>query len=330
MSEITWTQQAGYVHSNQVSKKLRESLRSKAKMRQFATLADSSDGVEKKAGDTFYWNVYGTPPRKNYRLSENTRIQSETLTKTQNSLTVLEMGGAIENTQKAQLLSSEDWDGIINSGLSFMSAAQFDAEAFLQFKQTALRATPTAGTSTTSVTVVTDGTPTITNNVAMGLGHVKAITDYMKESNIPPHRDCDGYYCATDVATVRPIKDALESIHQYTETGLGFIKFGEVGRYDDVCFVEQTMIPKGGAADSATFDAYTDTADTWNNAKSSWAMFFGDDPVTEAALVPEEVRAKLPEDYGRDKGSAWYALTGFGITHPDAANSRIVMWDSAA
>jgi hypothetical protein len=39
---------------------------------------------------------------------------------------------------------------------------------------------------------------------------------------------------------------------------------------------------------------------------------------------------KLPEDYGRDRGAAWYALCGFGITHPDATNSRIVMFDSAA
>ena len=111
---------------------------------------------------------------------------------------------------------------------------------------------------------------------------------------------------------------------------MGYIKFGEVGRYEDTTFVEQSMIPKGGAADSTTFDPYTDTADAWNNGKASWAMFFGDDPVTEASVVPEEIRAKLPEDYGRDRGAAWYALCGFGITHPDAANSRIVMFDSAA
>jgi hypothetical protein len=90
------------------------------------------------------------------------------------------------------------------------------------------------------------------------------------------------------------------------------------------------MIPDGGALDSTTYDAYTNTADAWNNAVSSWAMFFGDDPVTEAPVIPEEVRAKLPEDYGRDKGAAWYYLGGFGNSYPDASNSRNVMWDSAA
>lgn len=310
MSQITWDQHDGYIHSNQVSNMLRESLRPKAKFRQFATLSDGagSGSAQPNAGDTFYWNVYNAPPRKNYRLQENTRVPSETLTKLQRSLTVTEMGGAIEHTQKAQLLSKEDWEGIINSGLSYMAATQFDVEAFLQFKATPVRAAPASGTSTTAVTVTTNSATATTNNVAFGTGHVKAITDYMKKSNIPPHRDNDGYFCITDVDNLRGVKDSLESVHQYTETGLGYIKFGEIGRYNDVTFVEQTMIPVGGANDSTTYDAYTNTGDAWNNAKASWAMFFGDDPVTEAAVVPEEVRGKLPEDYGRDRGAAWYFL----------------------
>ena len=36
------------------------------------------------------------------------------------------------------------------------------------------------------MTLTTNGTVTITNNVALGNGHVKAIVDLMKERNIPP------------------------------------------------------------------------------------------------------------------------------------------------
>jgi len=60
------------------------------------------------------------------------------------------------------------------------------------------------------------------------------------------------------------------------------------------------------------------------------AFFFGEDTVAEAIAIPEEVRGKLPGDYGRDRGIAWYALLGFGICHTDASQARIVMWDSAA
>jgi hypothetical protein len=331
MPEITWDANDGYIHSNQVSKLLRESLRPKGKFRQFCTIPSEVDGAAGlNKGNTFYWNVISAPARQNFRLAETDRIASSSVGVTQNSLTVVEMGRAIEHTSKAQLLSFQDWEAIVENGLAFMAGAQFDVESFLQFKATPLHVAPTSGTSTTSITAVTNSHPTITNNVALGTGHIKAIGDYMKNRNIPPHMQRDAYVCVAGIDTLRPVKDALESIHQYTETGLSFIKYGEIGRYEDFIFVEQTMIPAGGAYDTTTFDAYTDTADAWNNAKSSWAMFFGDDPVSEAPVVPEEVRAKLPEDYGRDKGAAWYALTGFGISHPDATNARIVMWSSAA
>jgi len=45
--------------------------------------------------------------------------------------------------------------------------------------------------------------------------------------------------------------------------------------------------------------------------------------------VPEEMRGKIPSDYGRSKGVAWYYLGGFGIVHTLASNARIVKWDSA-
>ena len=331
MPEITWEQNDGYRHSNQVSKLLRESLRPKAKFRQFCNIPPEVENANMlHKGATFYWNVIAAPARKNRRLAETDRIQSSALSVTQNSLTVVEMGDAIEHTLKAELLSFQDWEALISSGLAFGAAAQFDVEAFLQFKASVLTASPTSGTSPTSVTFTTNGTPSQTNDVAMGTGHVKAIGDYMKNRNIPPDMSRDAYMALGRVDTFRPIKNELESIHQYTPEGLSLIKYGEIGRYEDFIFVEQTMIPQGGADDSTTFDAYTDTADAWNNTDSDWAFFFGDDAVTEAPVVPEEVRAKLPEDYGRDKGSAWYSLTGFGITHPDAANARVVRWDSAA
>ena len=96
---------------------------------------------------------------------------------------------------------------------------------------------------------------------------------------------------------------------------------GEIGRYDGVRFVEQTHKAKAsiGTATSA-----------WTNGKSDWAVFFGEDTVAEAVAVPEEIRGKIPGDFGRDRGIAWYYLGGFGIVHTQAAQSRIVIWDSAA
>lgn len=131
-------------------------------------------------------------------------------------------------------------------------------------------------------------------------------------------------------STFRGLKNSLETLHQYTETGLAHIFNGEIGRYESFRFIEQTFIPKGGAADSVTYDPWTGTSDAWNNALSSWAFMLGADTVTEAICIPEEIRAKIPGDYGRSKGIAWYYLGGFGLVHTDATNSRVMMWDSAA
>jgi len=107
---------------------------------------------------------------------------------------------------------------------------------------------------------------------------------------------------------------------------------GEIGRYDNMRFTEQTHIPKGGAADATLFNPETRTAEAWDNALSSWIYFCGEDTVAEGIAIPEEVRAKMPTDYGRSKGVAWYYIGGFGIVHTTAnpADGRIVKWDSAS
>ena len=51
--------------------------------------------------------------------------------------------------------------------------------------------------------------------------------------------------------------------------------------------------------------------------------------MAEAITVPEEMRGKIPTDYGRSKGVAWFYLGGFGIVHTEAAQARIIKWDSA-
>ena len=42
------------------------------------------------------------------------------------------------------------------------------------------------------------------------------------------------------------------------------------------------------------------------------------------------MRAKIPSDFGRSKGIAWYYVGGFGLIHTAAAQARILKWTSAA
>lgn len=320
--------EGGYMYSDELSDVIRQQVQPLTKFRQ---LCDAKDGVDKgyHRGSAFKWDVYSNVGTQGRRLPETGPIPETGFTVAQKSLTVVEAGNSVPYTGLLESLAKHDVVAIIDKTLKDDARKYFDIEAFLQFKNTRLRVAPTGGNSTTAVTLTENGATATTNNVAMGTGHVKAIVDLMKERNIPPAQG-DDYGCISHVTTLRPFKNSLESIHQYTESGIAHIYYGEYGRYEGCRFIEQNYIPKGGANDTTTFDPFNQTADPWNNGLSSWAMYFGDDRVAEAFVIPEEIRAKIPSDFGRSKAIAWYYLGGFGIVHDDATNSRIVMWDSAA
>lgn len=318
----------GYMYSGELSNVLRMAVQPMVKFRQFADIKDAAVQGKGK-GDTFHWNVYSDVATRGAALVETNTMPETNFTIVQGTMTITEYGNSVPYTQKLDDLSRHSVKEVINKVLKNDAKKAFDVAAFAQFNAAPLRVVPTGGTATDSVVLTTNGTATATNNVAMGKGHVKAIVDLMKERNIPP-RVADDYYSLGHPSTFRNLKNELEAVHQYTTEGFGMIMNGEIGRYENTRFIEQTGIPKGGAADSGTFNPATDTADPWNNAKSSWAFFFGDDTVAEGIAVPEEMRGKIPTDFGRSRGIAWYYLGGFGLVHTQATQGRIVKWDSAA
>ena len=318
----------GYLYSDELSDIFRNAVQPLTKMRNFC---DAEDGMDKglHRGQYFNWDIISDLSVRAQRLSETAPIPQTSFTVTQGQLTVVEWGNSVAWTEKLDNLSKAPAVKLIDKALKHDARKLFDAEAWTQFNATPLRVAPTGGNSATAVTLTTNGATATTNNLALGTGHVKAISDTMKERNIPPYEG-DAYFCISHPTTFRGVKNSLESIHQYTSDGLQMIRFGEIGRYEDFRFIEQNNIPKGGANDSTTFSAFTNTADEWNNGLSSWAFFFGADTVTEAVVVPEEIRASSPTDFGRSKALAWYALGGFGCIHTAAAQARIIKWDSAA
>ena len=313
----------GYMYSLNLSKELRISLRPIVKFRQFADVKDAAhQGLNK--GDTFHWNVYSTIATGGAALTENTAIPETNFTITQGTMTITEMGNSIPFTSKLDDLSEHPVKEIIHKVLKIDAAQVLDGLVADQIDTAKLRVVPTGGTSTSAVTLTTNGTATLTNNVALGKDHIKAVVDVAKERNIPAFEG-DDYFCLAWPTTFRTLKNDLESINQYVETGFQMIRNGETGRYEGVRFVEQTYRAKGGAA-----TGMGTAAGAWTNAKSDWAVFFGADTVAEAVAIPEEIRGKIPSDYGRSRGIAWYYLGGAGLVHTVAAESRVIMWDSAA
>jgi len=313
----------GYMSAKNLTKKLRYALQPMVKFRQFCDVKDATHQGKKK-GSTFHWDVFSDVATQGTNLTETTTIPETNFTITQGTLTIDELGNAVPYTGKLDALSELPVTEIINKVLKYDAAKAFDDAAMQQFNACLLRI---VSSNTTAITLTTDGTATSTNSLAFQKEHVGLIVNTMKERNIPPYSG-DEYMALAWPTTFATLEDDLEAINIYVTEGYQKVVNGEKGKYRNMRFVEQTNIAKGGAADSTTWNAWT--ADAWDNALSDPIYFFGNDTVAEAIAVPEEMRGKIPSDFGRSMGVAWYYLGGFGIVHTSAANSRILKWDSAS
>lgn len=300
-----------YMYSDELSDILRMAVQPQVRYRQHC---DAKDGMKKgyNKGEKFHWNVYSDVATQGGSLDENEKMPETKFTITQGTLTVDEYGNSVPYTGKLDDLSLHPVREVIKKVLKNDASKTFDIAARAQFDASKL--TVGATTSTTAVTLEITGTSTVVNDVALGKGHVKAIVDLMKERNIPTFASGD-YFSIARPTTYRTLKNDLEDVFKYVDGGFRLIMNGEIGRYEGVRFIEQTNIAASG--NFAT------------NSKSDDAHFFGEDTVAEAIVCPEEMRGKIPGDYGRDKGVAWYYLGGFGIVHTVAAQARIVRWTSS-
>jgi len=301
------------MYSGELSDVLRNSLQP---MTRFLQHCDAEDFTDKglNSGDAFQWNIYSDVGTQGGELAENEAMPETSFTITQGSGTVAEFGNSVPYSGMLDDMSKHPVKQIIHKALKNDAVKALEASAHTQFAATPLTVTPTSGNSATAITLETTGTATATNALAMNNTHVKLIVDQMKERNIPIYSD-GNYRCIGRPSTFRDFKDDLEALHSYVGAGFQSILNGEVGRsYEGVRFFEQTGVASQG----------------WSGGVSDQAFFFGEDTVIEAIAVPTEIRGKIPSDYGRDKGVAWYALEGFALVHSAAAQARIVEWASAA
>ena len=310
MSVSIWTGNEGYMSAKNLDPVLQFALRPECKFRQFAAIKNA---VGKNAGETYHWNVYSKVATRGTTLVETSTMPQTNFTVTQGTMTVTEMGNSVPFSGKLEALTEHNIKELINSVIKEDAKECFDYAVYDQFNLTPLRVAPTTGTATDLVTLTTNGTATITNNVALGKNHIKAIVDTMKERNIPTYQGND-YASLARPTTFRQLKNDLEQVHAYVPAGFQMILAGEIGRYEGMRFFEQTNV----------------AASSFNLGKSGFCFFFGADTVAEGVAMPEEIRGKIPDDYGRGKGVAWYYLGGFAMQHNVALNSRILKWDSAA
>lgn len=308
MAEL-WVDNKEFYSTPTLSKVLRHAVDQMCKYQQ---LAEPDDAIGKNQGEKHNWPIFSQVEDQGGEISENSEMPETGFTTTHGTLTVTEYGNSVKYSGKFDSLSELPVKSVIEKVLKKDAHRALDNAAYNQFNATPLVVTPTGGTSTDSIVLVEDGTPTVVNDVEMGKEHIKAISDEMKERDIP-FADNDNYFAVGRPRSFRAAKNDIEEVYKYVPEGYGEIKNGEIGRYENVRLIEQTNIAK----------------EDWVNNKSSQVHFMGDDRVCEGIAIPTELRGKIATDYGRGKGIAWYYLGGFGICHTEPKQARIVKWGSA-
>jgi len=224
------------------------------------------------------------------------------VTISQGSLVVNEFGNSIPWTGKLESLAEFDVENIWLRTLRDDAAKTLDKQVGDEFRTCKVKYTPTA-----AATGVFDEDGTVSTAALRNIdtSDVKNIVDEMKSKYLVPMYDGENYMAVISVKFGRRVKDDAdwEDAAKYGDPERLFS--GEIGRYYGVRFVEETNV-LANALGTTTFQGE--------------AVFFGADAIIEGVVVPLEIRAKIPTDYGRDKGLAWYFMGGWELSF-DTANA---------
>lgn len=309
----------GHLGNPILSKQMRMAASPRYKFRQFVKLKEA---LGKHNNDTVFFNKYSKvdTSASTSGLSETDTMPEGKFEVDRGTITVTEYGNSIPYTGKLQALSEFDVDNPILNVLKDDMGDTIDRLAakkgFLELSNILTYCISASGT--TAGTFETGVRPSDAQIGPMTTYHVKEIVDKMKKNNVPPYDDNGNYMCIASVNALRSIKDDSdwEAAAKYGDPERLFS--GEVGRYYGCRFVEENNVLRNNCG---------------SNGDRGELVFFGEDAVTEAVAVPEEIRAKIPADYGRSKGLAWYAILGYEPTwkesDPDAHSRIIFVTDSS-
>jgi N4-gp56 family major capsid protein len=284
----------GFYSNNELSKQSRFVSQPMFRFRQFVEVKNAKG---KGKGDKLFYDKHQNVATQGTALTETTTIPETNYTIKQGTLTITEYGNAIPYTQKLETLSELDVNSSVVTSLRNDAAKALDSAAAAQFVSAEWRYVCTSGTSSA---VTTNGTFTATATSDLNAFHIRRIVLYFKTHHIQPYDGVnfvgilspEASYGVTSDTTTGGWIDASKYTGQYASNLFN----GEIGKFLGVRFVEETNYLSNTIGNTSIYGE---------------AVFLGADAIAEGVAVPEELRAKIPQDYGRDKGIAWYSLLGY-------------------
>lgn len=255
-------------------------------------------------------------------LTEGKRVETQAMSLSQQSITVVEYGNAIGFSE--YLLQTSFYDQLAAASLLLGR----DMAIVLD---TALRDAIVLATN-----VIYGGQKTARNLVLVAdTFDTVVIKDAVEtlETNNSPKWAGDHYICFLHPHQARTLRDDNDWINAALYSGSTQIYTGEIGRFEDVRFISTTIMPNGAnaAVDPDTGDfvdlGYAAALDGTGGGGADiyQAVFFGEYSLGHATALPVELRDNGVEDFGREHGLMWYSIWGQNILE----GSNIVVAETA-
>jgi N4-gp56 family major capsid protein len=293
MASFTWSFDApsGTYKSHAMSRRL---YRASVAESVFADFARPIEGFGKKMGESVtLTRVAALTQPASAALSETERIPEDVLTI---SITVGEYGRSVPFTSFAQDLSMFDLENPIQSTLRDQMKLELDRIFSTAAKTASVKYAPT-GLASNNIT--TNGTFGAAATANMNVFHCEEIRDYLFDTLFVPPYEGEDYVGIFRTLGLRGIKrdPAWEEWHKYTNPAAKYNS--EVGRLENIRFVETNN--SGALGKVGTSSVLGE------------GVVFGKDFLALAEVQAPELRAAIPQDYGRAKGVAWYFIGNAGL-----------------
>lgn len=284
----------GYLGNRKLSRSIRHVAQPLMKFRQFCKIKEA---LGANNNDVIFYDKIGNVVTQGGTISETNTIPETNFPITTGQITVIEYANAVPYTGKLDILAEFDVDKIITVKLRDDQAKVLDSAAAGQFVLTQLKyACLTASSAGSFQTLTADATAgTTTSGCNMDMYHVKECVDKLDVLNVPKY-DGENYICIASVNALRGIKNHSDWTDAAKYGDPERLFSGEVGRIESVRFIKETNFLSNARGGSTYGEA----------------VMFGGDAIIEAIALQEEIRAKIPTDYGRARGLAWYSILRFG------------------
>ena len=314
MADFTWVFDAptGTYKNNALSSSILEAAIAQCMVAPFARTVE---GFGKNKGENVtLTRISNISEPTSAVLSETSRIPEDNFALSTKSITVQELGRAVPYTELSTDLAYFDLENGIQRKLSQQMSLVLDSLAIAGLKNTKLKFQPTG---LSSYTLSTGGAATVAATANMNVYMVEEIRDAMYDTyQVPPYEGSD-YVGVFRTKSLRGIKrdPSWEEWHKYTDPMAKWNN--EIGRLENIRFVETNH---GGTATSSLAPTAIPGLNICGTGSVLGEGFvFGDEGLYLAEVMTPELRAGLPEDFGRSKSVAWYGILKYDIAW-DTAN----------